>query len=147
MVLSRAFWSLLWSLASRKCCDSHNVDLGNSIGNSGGKQGRGNQPPYRRYGPDTEIQYQPPRTCKTHQNSLQKEAIRNFSVDPTSSTRTRLRTPLLRMPFPRHLVEVLCCGSKSGPPKVTVIPISGTSGTCDLSLLALNTKKALWCST
>ena len=29
------------------------------IGNGGGKQGRGNQPPYRRYGPDTEIQYRP----------------------------------------------------------------------------------------
>ena len=29
------------------------------IGNCGGKQGRGNQPPYRRYGPDTEIQYRP----------------------------------------------------------------------------------------
>ena len=27
------------------------------IGNGGGKQGRGNQPPNRRYGPDTEIQY------------------------------------------------------------------------------------------
>ena len=27
------------------------------IGNGGGKQGRSNQPPYRRYGPDTEIQY------------------------------------------------------------------------------------------
>ena len=25
----------------------------------GGKQGRGNQPPYRRYGPDTEVQYRP----------------------------------------------------------------------------------------
>ena len=29
------------------------------IGNAGGKQGRGNQPPYRRCGPDTEIQYRP----------------------------------------------------------------------------------------
>ena len=27
------------------------------IGNGVGKQGRGNRPPYRRYGPDTEIQY------------------------------------------------------------------------------------------
>ena len=27
--------------------------------NGSGKQGRGNQPPYRRYGPDTEIQYRP----------------------------------------------------------------------------------------
>ena len=29
------------------------------IGNGVGKEGRGNQPPYRRYGPDTEIQYRP----------------------------------------------------------------------------------------
>ena len=29
------------------------------IGNGGGKQGCDNQPPYRRYGPDTEIQYRP----------------------------------------------------------------------------------------
>ena len=29
------------------------------IRNGGGKQGRGNQPPYRQYGPDTEIQYHP----------------------------------------------------------------------------------------
>ena len=29
------------------------------IGNGVGKQGRGNQPAYRRYGPDTEIQYRP----------------------------------------------------------------------------------------
>ena len=31
--------------------------------------------------------------------------IRNFSIDPTSSIRTRLRTPLLRMPFPRNLLK------------------------------------------
>ena len=29
--------------------------------------------------------------------------IRNFSIDPTSSIRTRLRTPFLRTPFPRLL--------------------------------------------
>ena len=29
------------------------------IGNGDGKQSRGNQPPYRWYGPDTEIQYRP----------------------------------------------------------------------------------------
>ena len=37
------------------------------------------------------------RTCKTQQNSLKKEKpIRNFSIDPTSSIRTRLRTPFLQ---------------------------------------------------
>ena len=30
--------------------------------------------------------------------------IRNFSINPTSSIRTRLRTPFLRTPFPRLLV-------------------------------------------
>ena len=56
-------------------------DLG--IGNGGGKQGRGNQPPYQRYGPDTEIQYRPlasTRTCKTQQNSLQKGSRYGISV-------------------------------------------------------------------
>ena len=53
------------------------------IGNGGGKQGRGNQPPYRRYGSDTEIQYRPweaTRTCKTQQNSLQKGSRYGISV-------------------------------------------------------------------
>ena len=37
------------------------------------------------------------RTCKTRQNSFQKgKPIRNFSIDPTSSIRTRLRAPFLR---------------------------------------------------
>ena len=76
------------------------------IGNGGGKQGRGNQPPYRRYGPDTEIQYRP-RSHTDLQNpaefSPKGKPIRNFSIDPTSSIRTRLRTPFLRTPFPRLL--------------------------------------------
>ena len=53
------------------------------IGNGGGKQGRGNQPPYRRHGPDMEIQYRPwkpTRTCKTQQNSLQKGSRYGISL-------------------------------------------------------------------
>ena len=33
--------------------------------------------------------------------------IRNLSIDPTSSIRTRLRTPFLRTPFPRLLFKIL----------------------------------------
>ena len=33
--------------------------------------------------------------------------IQNFSIDPTSSIRTRLRTPFLRTPFPRLLLQKL----------------------------------------
>ena len=66
-------------------------DLG--IGNGVGKEGRGNQPPYRRYGPDTEIQlYRPPGSHTDWQKqaefSPKAKPIRNFSIDPTSSIRT-----------------------------------------------------------
>ena len=52
------------------------------IGNGVGKQGRGNQPPYRRYGPDTEIQYRP-RFChmdwqEQAEFSPKGKPIRNF---------------------------------------------------------------------
>ena len=80
------------------------------IGKGGGKQGRGNQPPYRRYGPDTEIQYRP-RSHTDRRNppqfSPKGKPIRNFSMDPASSIRTRLRTPFFRTPFPRLLIHVV----------------------------------------
>ena len=50
------------------------------------------QPPYRRYGPDTEIQYRPRKPHGLWQNpaefSPKDKPIRNFSIDPTSSMRT-----------------------------------------------------------
>ena len=52
--------------------------------NGGGKQGRGNQPPYRRYGPDTEIQYRPRKPhgpANPAQFSPKGKPIRNFSID------------------------------------------------------------------
>ena len=46
-----------------------------------------------------------PQTCKTQQNSLQKGSRYGISISATSSIRTRLRTPFLRTPFPRLLVQ------------------------------------------
>ena len=78
--------------------------------NGGGKQGRGNQPPYRRYRPDTEIQYRP-RSHADLQNpaefSPKGKPMRNFSIDPTSPIRTRSWTPFLRTPFRRLLCSIL----------------------------------------
>ena len=74
------------------------------IGNSVGRQGRGNQPPYRRYGPDMEIQYRLRRTSKNQQNSLQKGSRSGISVStPHRRYGHRLRTPFWRTPFPRLL--------------------------------------------
>ena len=54
------------------------------IGNGGGKQGSGNHPTYRRYGPDTDFQYRPPRSYTELQNqaefSPKGKPIRNFSI-------------------------------------------------------------------
>ena len=76
-------------------------------GNGVGKQGRGNQPPYRRYGPDTEIQYRPREPhglAKTSKNSLHKGSRYGISVStPHRRYGHRLRTPFLRTPFPRLL--------------------------------------------
>ena len=49
--------------------------------------------------------------------------IRNFSIDPTSSIRTQLRTPFLQTPFPRllrstlfgHVFVHIVCGRKRNP--------------------------------
>ena len=63
------------------------------IGNGGGKKGRGNQPPNRRYGPDTDIQYRPrnpPEHAKPSRNASKREADTEFSIDPTSSIRTSI---------------------------------------------------------
>ena len=76
-----------------KCVTARRAGLSGQtleIGNGGGKQGRGNQHPNRRYGPDTEFQYRPPPGSYT---DLQNQAevspkgkpMRNFSIDPTSS--------------------------------------------------------------
>ena len=68
------------------------ISLG--IGNGGGKQGRGNQPPYRRYEPDTEIQHRPRkphRPAKPRAEISPKgKPIRNFSINPTLSIRAQL---------------------------------------------------------
>ena len=55
------------------------------IGNVGGKQGRGNQPPYRRYGPDTEIQYRPRKPhgpAKRNRFLSKREADTEFQYRP-----------------------------------------------------------------
>ena len=55
------------------------------IENSIGKQGRGNQPPYRRYGPDTEIQYRPREPhglAKTSRILSKTEADTEFQYRP-----------------------------------------------------------------
>ena len=66
------------------------------IGNGGGKRGRGNSPPLStvrtRYGNSVSTP-ESTRTCKTQHNSPKRKPIRYFSFDPTSSIRTRLRTP------------------------------------------------------
>ena len=64
-------------------------------------------PPYRRYGPDTEIQYRPWKPHEPAKPSPKGKPIRNFSIDPTSSIRTQLRTPFLRTPIPRLLQRFL----------------------------------------
>ena len=72
--------------------------LGQSVQNLGigggvGKQGRGNQHPYRQYGPDTEIQYRPRKPhglAKPSRILSKRRPIRNFSIDPTSSIRTSI---------------------------------------------------------
>ena len=55
------------------------------IGNGVGKQGRGNQPPYRRYGHDTEIQYRPREPfglAKTSRILSKREADTEFQYRP-----------------------------------------------------------------
>ena len=55
------------------------------IGNGVGKQGRGNQPPYRRYGPDTEIQYRlrkPHGLAKPSRILSKREADTEFQYRP-----------------------------------------------------------------
>ena len=68
------------------CCPCVNWDkyhLG--IGEGVGKQGRGNQPPYRRYGPDTEIQHRPREPhglAKTSRILPKREADSEFQYQP-----------------------------------------------------------------
>ena len=55
------------------------------IGNGVGKQGRGNQPPYRRYGPNTEIQYRlrkPHGLAKPSRILSKREADTEFQYRP-----------------------------------------------------------------
>ena len=55
------------------------------IGNGVGKQGRGNRPPYRRYGPDTEIQYRlrkPHGPAKRSRILSKREADTEFQYRP-----------------------------------------------------------------
>ena len=67
----------MWKAAGAECF------LG--IGNGVGKQGRGNQPPYRRYGPDTEIQYRlrkPHGPAKRSRILSKREADTEFQYRP-----------------------------------------------------------------
>ena len=75
------------------------------IGNGVGKQGRGNQPPYRRYGPDTEIQYQRWKAhglAKPSRILSKREADAEFQYRPhivdtdIDCGRRFLRTPFLQ---------------------------------------------------
>ena len=82
------------------------VHLG--IGNGGGKQGHGNQPPIDDTDPIRKFSIDPGSHTDLQnpaEFSPKGKPIRNFSIDPTSSIRTRLRTPFLRTPFPRLLVH------------------------------------------
>ena len=59
--------------------------VGLGIGNGVGKQGRGNRPPYRRYGPDTEIQYRlrkPRGPAKRSRILSKREADTEFQYRP-----------------------------------------------------------------
>ena len=84
------------------------------IGNGVGKQGRGNQPPYRRYGPDTEIQYRPREPhglAKTSRILSKREADTEFQYRP-------------------HIVDTdTDCGLK----KVHVLETSGTLESAEVS--------------
>ena len=56
-----------------------------AIGNGVGKQGGGNQPPYRRYGPNTEIQHRPREPhglTKTTRILSKREADTEFQYRP-----------------------------------------------------------------
>ena len=55
------------------------------IGNGAGKQARSNQPPYRRYGPDTEIQHRPRKShglAKPSRILSKREADTEFRYRP-----------------------------------------------------------------
>ena len=86
---------------------SRDSDCHLGIGNGGGKQGRGNQPPLStlrtRYGNSVSTP-EATQNCKTQQNSLRKGSPYRISVS-TSSIWTRLRTPFLWTPFPRSLCQ------------------------------------------
>ena len=90
------------------------------IGNGVSKQGRGSQPPLRRYGPNTEIQYRPQkphRLAKTRRNSLRKGSRYRISVStPHRRYGHRLRTPFLRTPSPRLLMWVPFYSHSPGNP-------------------------------
>ena len=86
------------------------------IGNGVGKQGGGNQPPYRRYGPDTEIQYRsrkPHGLAKPSRTLSKRKLIRNFSIDPTSSIRTSIADSI----FADAISETPRVGSNCGRPQ------------------------------
>ena len=65
----------------KKNCPQKNLGIGNGVG----KQGRGNQPPYRRHGPHMEIQYrprEPHRLAKTSRIFSKREADTEFQYRP-----------------------------------------------------------------
>ena len=67
----------------RKAAGKRHFPLG--IGNAGSKQDRGNQPPYRRYGPDAEIQYRPRKPhgpAKPSRILSKREADAEFQYRP-----------------------------------------------------------------
>ena len=90
------------------------------IGNGVGKQGRGNQPPYRRHGPDTEIQYQPRKPhglSKPRRIFSQRKPIRNVSINPTPSIRTSIADAVFADAISETPMENSSGGSSSASSK------------------------------
>ena len=81
-------------------------ELSQTIGNGGGKQGRGNHPPYRRHRPDLEIQHQPQklhRHAKSSRILHEREAHMEFQYRPHIVDMDTIVDTVFRTPFPRLL--------------------------------------------
>ena len=83
-----------------------NISSTLGIANGGGKQGRGNQPPYRRHGPDTEIQYRPRKPhgpVKPSRSLSKRDTDTEFQYRPQIVATDTIADAVLRTPFPRLL--------------------------------------------
>ena len=86
-----------------------NYTLG--IGNGVGKQGRGNRPPYRRYGPDTEIQYRlrKPHGLAKPSRILRAACLQNETAPKSLNFKTK-NGPKNAPKLPRKILSlVLLC--------------------------------------